>query len=677
IKRPTSDFMSENPRQFEIAQVCRRFRCVPEAGDSSGSTKLSIVLKPSDPDFVYDIASLKIWLYIPLEYPSEGLPYLVVRNQEIPVGFRVNIERGFSELARKYQGQSVLNVLKMLDNGLEGILSGEKAATVKIVSNTGSGALSPTAHVKASPVQQFGGSTFVPIKNGIKQVAADHHNALHFQIVDSAKGPTDEERARAHSRRSREVRQLEARMKPSPVFSAFADGCTFVLPLDPPNRHLLPVSLQPIKSVRMVVPLNYNMKPAYIEFPGFPNDIQERVGREFERYLTRTPKVTLTAAVNVLRCKLSQWAIEEKETPVSYEAVDGSINTTSEERQNVLPVGKQVANLDEDSKSHIHVIPRPPEWSQLLDNNDYSGGESNSEDLDGDEDSEIEFDDTSGENSGKLNGSSFAEKGTSLTCPGTQMLGISLLEVSSLNLIVKCARCKMEMGIDNLKGTLPDTQVQPRAFRCDQCSDIIGVGFRKQLVHQSSQRLGFFDLTGCTICELLPSDFLPHCAECSSESSQGPELKNVIQGQNVFTHCRICFGKMTLLIPELRLLRISYEINHIDHQVKLKKKTEKEKYVAGTELPSKGRCKHYRKSTRWFRFSCCSKVYACDKCHDAKESHPSEHATRMICGGCSREQNYRPEDCRYCANKFLTKNTAHYWEGGKGTRDQRQVEFTS
>lgn len=80
--------------------------------------------------------------------------------------------------------------------------------------------------------------------------------------------------------------------------------------------------------------------------------------------------------------------------------------------------------------------------------------------------------------------------------------------------------------------------------------------------------------------------------------------------------------------------------------------------------------------TRWFRFSCCAKVFPCDKCHDEAENHHTEHANRMICGLCSREQNYRPEDCRFCGNRFIAKNLSHYWEGGKGTRDQRFVTNT-
>lgn len=92
--------------------------------------------------------------------------------------------------------------------------------------------------------------------------------------------------------------------------------------------------------------------------------------------------------------------------------------------------------------------------------------------------------------------------------------------------------------------------------------------------------------------------------------------------------------------------------------------------VAGTELPRRGRCKHYSKSLRWFRFSCCQKVYPCDRCHDASEEHAIEHANRMICGYCSREQNYRPEDCGVCHGVLVGKKGGGFWEGGKGTRDR-------
>ena len=45
----------------------------------------------------------------------------------------------------------------------------------------------------------------------------------------------------------------------------------------------------------------------------------------------------------------------------------------------------------------------------------------------------------------------------------------------------------------------------------------------------------------------------------------------------------------------------------------------------------------------------------------------------MICGHCSREQNYRPEDCGVCHSSLIKKAGSGFWEGGKGTRDKSRM----
>lgn len=45
----------------------------------------------------------------------------------------------------------------------------------------------------------------------------------------------------------------------------------------------------------------------------------------------------------------------------------------------------------------------------------------------------------------------------------------------------------------------------------------------------------------------------------------------------------------------------------------------------------------------------------------------------MICGFCSREQNYRPEDCGICHSSLIKKAGSGFWEGGKGTRDKSRM----
>ncbi|KAI7138993.1 hypothetical protein KC337_g5 [Hortaea werneckii] len=101
------------------------------------------------------------------------------------------------------------------------------------------------------------------------------------------------------------------------------------------------------------------------------------------------------------------------------------------------------------------------------------------------------------------------------------------------------------------------------------------------------------------------------------------------------------------------------------------------------EIPSRqcdcGEGKQSPWSFRWFRFSCCSKVFPCDRCHDQQSDHPLEHANPTIWalfrphGYCSREQNYRPEDCGICHALMIGKKGSGFWEGGKGTRDPKRM----
>lgn len=143
-----------------------------------------------------------------------------------------------------------------------------------------------------------------------------------------------------------------------------------------------------------------------------------------------------------------------------------------------------------------------------------------------------------------------------------------------------------------------------------------------------------------------------------------------IRGETTSNVCRECHHKFTFKIPEIRFLRIS-STDRIRPATMPRKKKETLGITPGTELPRRGRCKHYTKSYRWFRFSCCQKVYACDRCHGAGEEHSPEWANRMICGFCSREGNYRPEDCASCHAMLVgRKGGGGFWEGGKGTRDR-------
>lgn len=118
---------------------------------------LSFMIRPSDPDFPFELDMLKFNLTIPSGYPrnAKALPSLIVLNNDIPKGFAVNIERGFKEIAlltksrdtkkkvpetesheealKLVDGKGLLSQIQTLDKYLESFLKQEKRQTMKFV----------------------------------------------------------------------------------------------------------------------------------------------------------------------------------------------------------------------------------------------------------------------------------------------------------------------------------------------------------------------------------------------------------------------------------------------------------------------------------------------------------------------------------------------------------------
>lgn len=352
--------------------------------------------------------------------------------------------------------------------------------------------------------------------------------------------------------RQKNIRQLESRLKLSPLFtSSSSDGVSiFTVPLEAAKKSLLPVPMQTLQVARLIIPRLYNLEPPIIEIPGVPHELARNVERQWDDFVRKNPDVGLTAAVNALAAKIHLWAImEEKKAPRQKEPTPEPV------KEEETPKAEESTStaLGDPEKPHIKHIPRPPEWSILQTGDD-------SEDSDGsDYDSDLE-DDENDDDYGKSDAAETvpeptdaagsplpnAERGTSLSCPGIQMTGIDLLEVGTLNLSIKCAKCKAEQQVTNLKGTRSNERPMPRALRCGKCAEVLGIGFRREFVHQASTRLGFFDLINCMIAELMPMDVLPQCSECSSDEMH-QEIKGVVRGQNMFTNCRNCFKRMSKL----------------------------------------------------------------------------------------------------------------------------------
>ncbi|RMY81786.1 hypothetical protein D0864_03787 [Hortaea werneckii] len=573
--RPVPKAEVEDPRAFQIGQIQRRFK--PHAADTVDGITLSLRMKPSDPDFPYEIDDLECELRVPKSYPSSGRPSIQVTNKDIPRGFQINIERGFDLILSSNPGVTLLAAMNRLDRQLEPILAGRMAETIKIVANKGPASPAPVQPQSQAPPPR------AATNNTTERRDVHSKQAVLF---------TSQQKDEARSKRQSHARQLEARFGRIPSFVKSSDGRSYVLPLESPKKYTWPQTLQSLRSFRLIVPEAYPLESAFIVLES-ESDEARNVEAAFTRLPGKIPGATLTQLVNHLVLHIS-------------------------------PMAAESSSVDEED--------------QRLRDQDVSGTP--------------------------------AEKGILLSFPNLELHGIELLEVSSLSITIKCERCKDTMDVHRLRNYSGSASAM-RQETCKKCAITMAVGFRSDMIHANSVRAGYLDLDGCTVVDMLPSNFLPTCAECSTQFP-APGIV-AVRGDSAMTICRECHKKMTLRISELKFLLVSATAARASRALGRKKPKENLGIHAGSELPRKGRCSHYAKSFRWFRFSCCSKVFPCDRCHDQQSDHPLEHANRMICGYCSREQNYRPEDCGICHALMIGKKGSGFWEGGKGTRDPKRM----
>lgn len=658
--KPVSRKELEDPRGYQISQVIRRYS--PFRADLDDNTALKFRLSPTDPDFPFDLETgLHCILNVPSGYPQNGRPTLEIQNPDMPRGFQINVEKGFDSLVERYPGKSLLALLNELDKNLETFLSAAKATTVKFVSHGRKGAVVPEPKALAPPV-----TTSAPVQLAFPRPALPRYS------------PDELKDARA--RRDVEIRQLEARLGRSENFSKAGDNIAFNVPLVPSSAST-PTPLRSLREAALIVPEVYPLEPCTIILRGVDGDEAENVEVAFEKRAAANAHLTLMAHINYLTQNLGKMAADQRPQPRDAHATDNdaddgaSVASTSEKQSHGAVV--------DPSRPHLMYIARPPEWSAAR--NRDSSDETDSSDFDSDqeddkEDSEIES--IAGGASLPAASSSGVERGISISFPGLDLKGIELLQLTSLSITVRCERCKEPCDIKNIQPSRPDANnMVRRTETCAKCTAPFAVTYRPEFIHTNSNRAGYIDLENCTVGDLLPSTFQPTCSSCSSTFPIPPGV-TAVRGDSTLAICRTCHAKMTLHIPEVKYLRISTSTS--TSTLPLRGATRKPKeslgITANTPLPNNGRCTHYSKSYRWFRFSCCNRVYPCDKCHDSAslggpddpDPHPNEHAVRMICGWCSREQRYHPDTCRMCGRSLVSKvgGTSGFWEGGKGTRDR-------
>ncbi|KAJ2988452.1 hypothetical protein NUW58_g3969 [Xylaria curta] len=644
VQRPAPTSQRKDPRTYQLDQVKRRFS--PTLGTlQNGSTTVRFQLKPSDPDFPFELEQLHCELQVPIRYP-EQVPTLSVQNKDIPRGFCVNIERGWDKLVSEQQDATLLALITALDKHLEAFLSEQKAETVTLMSFKDTRHLDQRTSSLGEPLTQ------------ISQAALPKPPAPTPKRYVPEESFTGEQIANAKARRAQEVRQLESRMARMPLYQKSADGVVYTLPLEPKRRAELPQGLRSVHSIQLIIPLLYPLQALKVLLSDVDSQDAEPLEEAFVTRAAQQTQMTLMSHLNYLSQNMHILAREAKVTsPVQSVPLP---NSTSEEQTSKAPEadGTSAAGRD-DGKGHIHIIPRPPEWSYAHEPGESDSSDSDSWDSDADSEggADIELP--------QLYVSSITqqvERGTAISFPTIELYSIELFQISILNISTKCQRCKT---LNDITGLKPEAE---KAISCRKCGSESTAKFRQEMVHQNSTRAGFIDVTGCAVADMLPSTFVPTCAKCST-SSQG--LVSV-RGEAVTNVCRECHGRFTFKIPQVKFLAITSG-SAPPPTVGPRRRQEKLGLQVGEPLPGRGACSHYRRSYRWFRFSCCSKVHPCDKCHDENEDHLQEWANRMICGWCSREQNYAVEACTFCGRSVIGKKGKGFWEGGKGTRDKTKM----
>ncbi|RMZ75022.1 hypothetical protein DV737_g5528, partial [Chaetothyriales sp. CBS 132003] len=661
VTKPIPAAQQADPHGFEVKQVERRFS--PAVSQNDDYTILAFKLTPSDPDFPFELDGLHILLKVPKDYRKgangDNGPSIRVTNPEIERGFQINVERGFDSLVRRNPGRTLLSLLNELDRNLEAFLTAPKAQTIKIVAHSKNGPSLPPEH----PVNVVVQSEEEPSR----------------QSIASEPRYTPQQKAEAHGRREAELRQLETRLRNISGFSRHGDGTTFNVPLTIPKPDRLPTALYPLKEATLIVPPSYPLQPCSIKLRGVDGNAVANVEAAFMQHAIQEPQQTLMAHINHLIHNL-HLMVKDRELDVNLRPVSTSLPqsghvTSTQEVPREEPDEKISKLTLSEGKPHVYAIPRPPEW-------DHRPGDSDEEEST-DFDSEMATD-SQGEGEEEEGGAKLEAVGTSADAPGSnsilfslpniELYGIELLEIASCSLSVRCLRCKTGLDLKDLRAKTSATTATV-SNTCLKCSVHISASFTAEPLHANSIRAGHLELIGCTVADMLPSVFQPTCSNCSTPLGVPPGVV-AVRGDTSLSVCRACHQKMTFKIPEAKFLRVSSAADGLPLRQKNKtRKADNLGIVAGTPLPNFGRCAHYRKSQRWFRFSCCQKVYPCDKCHDEQvqeegAKHANEHANRMICGYCSREQNYRPDDCGICHASLVGRKGGGFWEGGKGTRDR-------
>jgi hypothetical protein len=276
---------------------------------------------------------------------------------------------------------------------------------------------------------------------------------------------------KAAGRRESETRQLEARLSRLPLYVKSADSISYTVPIEPRRRQELPASMQALKSVKLIVPALYNLEPCRLELPGMDSKDVSILQENFREFVLQSPEMSLFAIVNRLAQTMHSMVLPSTASTKDEETARDN------HRDDLLKETERSGQTSEapriGDKSHIIVIPRPPEWSQGVED----GEDSNSDDLS--DASELLEEPSSGEEGAvhaETAGSTGPERGILMSFPNLELYGIELLELVSLSITIRCDRCKETVDVNNIGNHTEKDASAVKSVVCKKCSNQMGVG---------------------------------------------------------------------------------------------------------------------------------------------------------------------------------------------------------
>lgn len=146
--------------EFEKLAFCKAHVIKDRLRKDNENTNVRLSIKPSDPDFPYEIEALQVQLQVPHEYPKKHCKLLVL-NSDIPKGYALyvwnvlfstshnlnhllnsNVEKGFEAYASQ-SDTTLVRQMGWLDKNLETLLQQSPAETMRFVSASKASMVAP------------------------------------------------------------------------------------------------------------------------------------------------------------------------------------------------------------------------------------------------------------------------------------------------------------------------------------------------------------------------------------------------------------------------------------------------------------------------------------------------------------------------------------------------------